>query len=117
MQSRNILQRVKSLLFLFFSLLVINNTCFAQEKWVEMKEMKDTVNLLVSTIKELEKQNPIDMKKMDAARTRITVLVILNTNGKCGSMPPPSATIELIELYWKCLFDTAYYGKKFVLNY
>jgi hypothetical protein len=117
MQNRNILQPAKAFLFLMFSLLLINNTSSAQENRVELKEMKDTVNLLVSTIKELEKESEPDKKKIDAARTRLTILVIYNGDKQCGTWPSPSTKIELIEEYWKCTFDHAPYGKKFVLNY
>jgi hypothetical protein len=116
MQNRNIFQPVKPLLLLIFSLLLISSTISAQEKRVELKEMKDTINLMVSNIKELEKQNPLDMKKIDAARTRLGILIIFNGDTQCGSWPPPSTMIELIELYWKCTFDNAPYGKTFVLN-
>ena len=117
MQNRNILQPVKSLLLLIFSLLLICNTIFAQEKKVELKEMKDTVNLLISTIKELEKESGLNKKKIDEVRTRLTVLIIYNGDKQCGGWPSPSSKIELIEEYWKCTFDKAQYGKKFVLNY
>ena len=117
MQNRNILQTVKSLLLLIFSLLLISNTISAQEKKVELKEMKDTVNLLISTIKELEKENTPNKIKIDAARSRLTILVIYNGDKQCGTWPSPSTKIELIEEYWKCTFDKAPYGKKFVLNY
>lgn len=117
MQSSNILQPVKSLLFLFFSLLVINNTCPAQEKRVELKEMKDTINLLITTVKNLEKESSPDKKMLEELRSRLTILVIYNGDKQCGTWPSPSTKIELIEEYWKCIFDKAPYGKKFVLNY
>ena len=103
------------LVFCFIS--TMSNNCLAQSKLVELNEMKDTVNLLVSTIKELEKSAIPDKKKLDDTRTRLMILVIYNSNNQCGTMPSPSAKIELIEVYWKCVFDNALYGKKFVLSY
>ena len=117
MQNKNILSPVKPLLILFFSFQLISNICPAQEKRVELKEMKDTINLLVTTIKELEKETIPDKKKIDELRTRLTILVIYNGDKQCGTWPSPSTKIELIEKYWKCTFDNAPYGKKFVLSY
>ncbi|MEP7237928.1 MAG: hypothetical protein ABI685_08690 [Ferruginibacter sp.] len=102
------------LVFCFIS--TMSNNCLAQTKRVELNEMKDTVNLLISTIKELEKSAIPDKKKLDDTRTRLIILVIYNSDSQCGVMPPPSAKIELFELYWKCLFDNALYGKKFMLS-
>lgn len=117
MQCKNLLQKIRPLLLLLFLFQLISLTCLSQEKRVELKEMKDTVNLLVTTIKELEKESNPDKKKIDAVRTRLTILIIYNGDKQCGTWPSPSTKIELIEQYWKCTFDNAPYGKKFVLNY
>lgn len=117
MQNKKLVQRIKPLLFLFFSFLLITHTSQAQEKRVELKEMKDTINLLVTTVKELEKEATPDKKKIDDLRSRLTILVIYNGDKQCGTWPSPSTKIELMEEYWKCTFDKAPYGKKFVLNY
>ena len=117
MQNKNILSPVKPLLILFFSFQLISNTCPAQEKRVELKEMQDTINLLVTTVKNLEKESIPDKKKIDELRTRLTILIIYNGDKQCGTWPAPSGKIELFEEYWKCTFDHALYGKKFVLNY
>ena len=117
MQSKNLLHPIKPLLFLFILFQLMSNLCQAQEKRVDLKEMKDTVNLLVNSIKELEKESGPNKKKIDEVRTRLTVLIIYNGDKQCGGWPSPSAKIELFEEYWKCTFDKAPYGKKFVLNY
>lgn len=89
----------------------------AQERRVELQEMKDSVNLLISTIKQLEKESSPDTKKIAALRTAITMLGIYNGNKQCGTWPTPSARVQELETYWKCTFDNAPYGKKFVLRY
>ncbi len=117
MQNKNNLQLVKTLFSLSFFLLLICSTSAAQEKKVELNEIKDSINLLIVTVKELEKENNPDKKKIDAARSRLSMLAIYNGDMQCGSWPPPSTKIELFEEYWKCTFDKALYGKKFVLSY
>lgn len=117
MQNKIFIRHLKPLLFLFFSFQLFSTVCQAQEKRVDLKEMKDTVNLLISSIKELEKESGPNKKKIDEVRTRLTVLIIYNGDKQCGGWPSPSSKIELIEVYWKCVFDKAPYGKKFVLNY
>lgn len=103
-------------LLLIFCFLFFGNNSQAQSKQVEVKEMKDTVNLIISKIKSLEKETAPDKKQIDDLRTRVMVLLILNSNRECGTWPSPSSKIELIEEYWKCLFDKAPYGKKFILE-
>jgi len=88
----------------------------AQTKQVDIKQMKDTVNLLVTTTRSLEKETTPDKKKIDDTRTRLMLLVIYNSDKQCGTWPSPSAKIELFEDYWKCVFDNAPYGKQFNLN-
>ena len=89
----------------------------AQGRTAEIAEMKDTVNLLVSSIKALEKETTADKKQIDDKRTRLMVLLIYNSSKECGTWPAPSAKMEEFETYWKCIFDNALYGKKFILSY
>lgn len=117
MQNKKPLQQIMLFILLSFFLLVITITSQAQEKRVELKEMKDTVNLLLTTVRELEKETTPDKKKIEELRSRLTILVIYNGDKQCGTWPSPSTKIELIEEYWKCTFDKAPYGKKFVLSY
>jgi len=115
MQNKNILQPARSLLLFIFSWLLIS-TCQAQEKRVELKEMKDTISLMISTVKDLEKQANPDKEQLSDLRKKLMLLVIYNGNKECGTWPPPDTKIEIIEAYWKCTFDKAIYGKTFVLN-
>jgi hypothetical protein len=117
MPNKKMLPAIKSLFVLFVLFQFISTSCLAQETRIDMKEMKDTVNLMIATIKELEKGSVADSKKLEDVRTRLSVLTIYNGPIECGSWPSPSAKIEIIEAYWKCTFDKAPYGKKLVLHY
>lgn len=91
------------------------NKCQAQQKRVDIAEMKDTVSWYVTKIKNLEKEKQPDQSAISSTRERFVVLMILNLNATCGSLPSPSSKIEILEEYWKCVFDKAPYGKKFSL--
>jgi len=104
-----------SLLFFFF-LQLLTHTMQAQARRAEAAEMKDTINLLISTIRSEEKATTPDQKRIDAARERLTMLAIYNSNGQCGPWAP-SEKMEIFEAWWKCIFGNALYGKKFVLSY
>ena len=101
---------------LFFCFQLISNNGSAQSKQVDLKEMKDTVNLIVSNIKTLEKASNPNKKHISDERSRLMVLLIYNSNKECGVWPSPSSKIELIEAYWKCVFEKAGFGKRFSLN-
>jgi hypothetical protein len=90
---------------------------YAQGRRAELTEMKDSINLLVSSIKALEKETTPDKLRIVDRRTRLMVLLIYNNDKQCGAWPAPSGKIEEFELYWKCVFENAPYGKKFVLSY
>ncbi|HMK27598.1 MAG TPA: hypothetical protein VK483_16315 [Chitinophagaceae bacterium] len=108
-------QSIYSLLLIVCFLFPDNNSQ-AQSRQADIKEMKDTINQIVSRVKSLEKETTPDKKQVDDLRTKVMVLLILNSNRECGVWPSPSSKIELIEDYWKCLFDKAPYGKKFILE-
>jgi len=103
------------LAFFFFAFIVLSYQCPAQQKRVEIAEMKDTVNWYVTKIKDLEKETKPDQTAISQTRERLVVLMILNLNAACGSLPSPSSRIEILEEYWKCVFEKAPYGKKFYL--
>ena len=109
-------QSIYSLLLIFCFLFLENNSQ-AQPRRAEISEMKDSVNLLVDSIKFMEKERTPDKKMIDDLRTRLMVLLIYNNKKVCGAWPSPSSKIELFEDYWKCLFDKALYGEKFILSY
>lgn len=116
MQTKLPFKRILFSLLLFFCFQLESNNSYAQSKQVDIKEMKDTVSLLVTKIKSLEKETNPNKKLIDDVRTKLTVLLILNSDRQCGAWPPPSSKIEIIENYWKCAFDNAPYGKMFNLN-
>ncbi len=116
MQPKLPFKKILFSLLLSFCLQLMSNKGNAQSKQVDIKEMKDTVSLLVSKIKSLEKETNPTKKLIDDVRTRLTVLLILNSDRQCGAWPSPSSKIEIIENYWKCAFDNAPYGKMFNLN-
>ena len=107
------LQKIVMLLMLSSSIQLV---C-AQGRRAEIAEMKDTINLLISSINALVKESSTDKKQIDEKRTRLMVLLIYNNNKQCGVWPSPAAKMEEFELYWKCVFDNATPGKKFVLSY
>lgn len=99
----------------FLTFIILSYQCQAQQKKVEIAEMKDTVNWYVTKIKDLEKEKNPEQTDLYQVRGRFMVLMILNMNSACGSLPPPSSKIEVLEEYWKCVFEKAPYGKKFSL--
>ncbi len=117
MRNKPFIKRNLFTLLLFFCFQLMNYHSHAQSRQAEIKEMKDTVNLLVSTIRSLEKETTPDKKMIDDTRTGLMVLLIYNNEKKCGLWPSPSSAIEVLEDYWKCVFDNAPYGKKFILSY
>ena len=104
-------------LLLFFCFQLVGYKIHAQPRRAEISEMKDSINLLVDSIKSMEKENTPDKKMINDVRTRLMVLLIYNNKKVCGAWPSPSSKIELFEDYWKCLFDKALYGEKFILSY
>jgi len=117
MQNKSSLKQLFLSLLLFFCLQLFTHTTQAQGRRAEAAEMKDTINLLISTIRSEEKAATPDKKRIDAARERLMVLLIYNNNKECGLWPSPSEKMEVFEAYWKCVFDNAGYGRKFVLSY
>jgi hypothetical protein len=103
-----------SAIFIACCIMLLGYTAQAQNKQVDIKEMKDTVNSIITKIKAIEKSAP-GKQQADDLRTRLTLLVIMNGDKQCGLWPTPSTKIELMEEYWKCTFDNALYGKKFIL--
>lgn len=91
--------------------LLVSSFCFqlghvkiqAQGRRAEITEMKDSVNLYISTIKTLGKTSSTEKNKIDDTRTRLMVLLIYNNNKKCGEWPHPLAKMEEFEVYWKCV--------------
>ena len=117
MQTKAHFQKIIPLLILFGCFQLARNKVCAQSRTAEIAEMKDTVNLIISSIRTLEKEVSPDQKQIDVKRTRLMELLIYNSTTQCGVMPAPSAKVEAFETYWKCLFDNALYGKKFILSY
>ena len=117
MQNKSPFSQMLLSMLLLFCLQFLTGTAKAQERRAEIAEMKDTVNLLLSIIRTEEKAAEPDKKRLDAAKERLMVLLIYNSNKQCGAWPSPSAKVELFEDSWKCIFDNAGYGRKFVLSY
>lgn len=116
MQKRILRRRfflVSSLLIAFHTM---GFTCQGQQKRADITEMKDTVRWYVTKIKKMENDKQPDQSVILLTREKLVVLMILNLNAACGSLPSPSSKIEVLEGYWKCVFDKAPYGKKFFLN-
>ncbi len=117
MQNKVHFKKIIFLLVLFCCFQLAGHKVCAQSRTAEIAEMKDTVHLLDSSIRALEKETMPDKMRIEHIRTRLMVLLIYNNNKLCGVWPSPSAKIEELETYWKCVFDNAPYGKKFILSY
>ena len=117
MQNKIHFKKNAVILILFTCFQLAGHKVCAQSRMAEIAERKDTINVLDSTIKALEKETVPDKIRIGDKRTRLMVLLIYNNNNLCGSWPSPSAKMEEFEQYWKCVFDNALYGKKFILSY